>query len=59
MDYNNDKNTNISGPDEKSLRLISINKASKIFGTRYQSVRKMVMTGKIKFIKIGKRFKIP
>lgn len=49
----------IPTPDEKSLRLISINKARKIFGIRHQSVKKMLITGKIRYIKVGKRLKIP
>lgn len=59
MHYNNYENYYTPSPDEKSLRLISIHKASKIFGIRYQSLQKMIVTGKLKYIRIGKRKKIP
>jgi len=59
MDYKNDKNSYFNAPDEKCLRLLSINKTRKILGIRFERVLKMVTSGKIKFIKIGKRIKIP
>lgn len=59
MHYNNYENFFNPSPDENSLRLISIHKASKIFGIRYQSIQKMILTGKLKYVRIGKRKKIP
>ena len=59
MCYNKSIYSNISTPAKNGLRLISINKASKLLGIRYQSVRKLVMSGKIGFMKIGKSIKIP
>ena len=59
MDYFYDKNSNLTTHDEKSLRLLSINKASKILGIRFDNVLKLIKSEKIKFIKIGRRIKIP
>ncbi len=59
MDYNNSTISNTPTLTENSLRLISINKASKILGIRYQSIRKIVMFGKIKYIRVGKSIRIP
>ncbi len=59
MNYINDKNSNLTTNDEKSLRLLSINKVSKILGIRYENVSNIIKSGKIKFIKIGRRIKIP
>ena len=42
-----------------SLRLLSIHKISKLLGIRFQSAKKLVMAGKINFIRVGKRMKIP
>jgi excisionase family DNA binding protein len=42
------------------LRLLSINKASKILGIRYETVRTLVRTGKIKGVTLANnRIKIP
>ncbi len=41
------------------LRLFSINKASKILGIRYESVQKLVRTGRIKAIIVNNKYKIP
>lgn len=59
MEQTSIESTIITSPDENSLRLISINKASKIFGIRYQSIQKMIAVGKLKYVRIGKRKKIP
>ena len=59
MENNNFENPNNHTQVVNSLRLISIHKVSKMLGIRYQSVKKMVITGKIKYVRIGKRVKIP
>lgn len=59
MDYFYDKNSNLTTPDQKSLRLLSINKVSKMLGIRFDNVSNLIKSGKIKFIKIGNRIKIP
>lgn len=40
-------------------KLLSINKVSKLLGIRYDSVKRLIITGKIRHIKIDKRIKIP
>lgn len=40
------------------LRLFSIYKASKILGIRYESVQKLVRTGRIKAITVNNKYKI-
>ena len=58
MDYINEK-PDFTITDEKNLKLLSVHKVSKILGIRHDSVLKMVMLGKIKHFRIGKRIKIP
>jgi len=42
------------------LRLLSINKASRILGIRYETVQKLMRNGNIKAVQVSnKRFKIP
>lgn len=41
------------------LRLLSINKASKILGIRYETVAKLVKTGRIRSLMINNKFKVP
>ena len=42
------------------IRLLSINRASKLLGIRYETVKKLVNLGKIKAVStINNRFKIP
>ena len=57
MDNNNFQNH--PTPEVNSLRLLSIHKISKLLGIRFQSAKKLVMAGKINFIRVGKRMKIP
>jgi len=59
MDYENNNNPSSQITDEKNLRLLSVHKVSKILGIRHDSVLKMIRQGKIKFIRIGQRIKIP
>jgi len=59
MDNKNNKNSNFTTLDINRLRLLSNNKTSKILGIRFQYAIKLIMSGKIKFIKIGKGIKIP
>lgn len=41
------------------LRLLSIYKSSKILGIRYETVQKLVRTGKIKAVLVNNKYKIP
>jgi len=41
------------------LRLLSINKASKILGIRYVTVVKLVKTGRIRSVMINNKYKVP
>lgn len=41
------------------LRLLSLNRASKILGIRYGTVQKLIRTGRIKAITINNKYKIP
>lgn len=41
------------------IRLLSINRASRLLGIRYESVQKLVKTGKIKTVIINNKHKIP
>jgi excisionase family DNA binding protein len=41
------------------LRLLSLNAARKLLGIRYGMVKNLIKSGKIKFIRQGKRIKIP
>ena len=41
------------------LRLLSINKASKLLGIRYETVVKLVKTGIIRSVMINSKYKIP
>lgn len=59
MNNNNNIDLNNANFDEKSLRLMSTNKTCKILGIRFEKVSNMIKSGKIKFIKIGRRIKIP
>lgn len=44
----------------EDLRLLSINKASKILGIRFETVKKLIRTGKIKAVMTAnQKFKIP
>ncbi len=40
------------------LRLLSINKASKILGIRYETVVKLVKTGRIRSVMINNKYKV-
>lgn len=46
-------------PNVSELRLLSIYKSSKILGIRYETVQKLVRTGKIKAVLVNNRYKIP
>ena len=67
----NNKSPELLNPNEASktdsydkinmneLQLISINKVSKLLGIRYDSVKRLIKTGKIGYVKIDQRTKIP
>lgn len=41
------------------LRLLSINKSSKILGIRYETVQKLVRKGMIKAVLVNNKYKVP
>jgi len=45
--------------NQSQLRLLSINKASKMLGIRYETVKHLVQIGKISSILINRKYKIP
>lgn len=45
--------------NQEELRLLSIRKAGKILGIRYEHMVKLVNAGRIKAIPIGRRVKVP
>jgi len=46
-------------PQLSEIRLLSINKVSKLLGVRYETAKQLVYTGKIKGITVNKKVKVP